>query len=447
MKVGNKMNKFIKFCEYILFILFLILVPFLKDKLSIFLGLPIILLVYFFNKKIKIKNFPLVIFIISLIIRIIMSIYLKVEIVDDFKTMLDASTKLIKGDLSFLNSFYFKAFSYQLGHVLYQALFLKIYNSILLLKIINSIITSLIIVFIYLIGKSLFKETTARIISTLYLFYLYPLYLNSVLTNQHLPALLCLIVLYLIIKNKINLKQSLLIGVILAVANFFRTESIVFIMGITIYCLTTINKINYKYVLKNILIIVGTYIILTNSISLVISLTPINTKLTNNYSTWKFYCGLSDKHNGIYNEEDQTAYFSKNVDTNKLLIDRIKKDKFKMPVLFLKKEVILWTQTNYDIRINNNIDSNLYSFLEHFNQGLLNIVILLFVISLISIKKEKREILLFKIIIALYYGIYMLIEISPRYAYILHIIVFILLGIGIERLLDIIKRRWKNAKI
>lgn len=441
------MNKLIKVCEYLLFISFLILVPFFKEKLSIFLGIPVVLLIYFFNKKSNIKNFPLIIFIVALITRIFTSIYLKVEIVDDFKVMLDASTSLIKNDLSFLDTFYFKTFSYQLGHVLYQALLLKIINKVLFLKIINSIVTSLTVVFIYLISKELFKEKTARIISILYLFYLYPLYLNSILTNQLLPALLCLIVIYLIIKKQLNYKLAIIISILLVIANILRTESIIYIMGIVLYYLLMINKKNYKNILKNIVIIISTYFILMNSISLIISITPIKTKLVNNAPTWKFYCGLSDKYNGRYNEEDQNIYFSKNSNGKKLLEERIKQDKFKFPILFLKKEVILWTQTNYDLKINNNINGNLYSFILHFNQGYLNLIIVLFIFSLISIKKEKREVLLLKIIIGLYYGIYMLIEISPRYAYILHILIFILLGVGIEKITEIIKRRCKHAKI
>ena len=86
------MNKFIKVCEYILFSLFLILIPFMKDKLSILLSIPVLLLIFLANKKLNIKNYPLFIFVISLIIRIITSIYLKVEIADDFKTMFEASS-------------------------------------------------------------------------------------------------------------------------------------------------------------------------------------------------------------------------------------------------------------------------------------------------------------------------------------------------------------------
>lgn len=424
------MKKLIKICEYILLILFLILIPFLKNKLAIFISLPILIGFYFLIKNEKIKHFTIFLFIISFIIRIISIIYLKVEIVDDFKTMLEASRNLINGNLSFTKEFYFTAFPYQLGHVLYQALLLKIINSIVFLKIINSIITSLIVVFIYLIGKELVNEKTSRIISLIYLLYFYPVYLNSVLTNQHLPVLLVLISIYILIKKPNKYKYMIIIGLLLGIANILRTESIIFIVGISIYKLLGITKKTKKEVLINTCNLIITYLVFTNLVSILVYISPINKKLTNSYPEWKFYCGLSEKYNGIYNNEDQEVFFN---ETNKkdLLINRINDEKFKLPVIFLKKETILWTQTNYDLRT-----QKLNNIFLLFNQGYLNLIIILFVISLIPSKKETdKKILLVKILLALYYGIYLFIEISPRYAYILHILIFLIIGIGLDKIL------------
>lgn len=429
MKVGYNMKKFIKVCEYILLILFLILIPFMRDKLSILLTLPVLVLIYFLSKKINIKHFTIFIFIMALVIRIISIIYLKVSIVDDFKTMLDASRDLITGNLDFLKNSYFEYFPYQLGHVLYQALLLKIINSVFFLKIINSIITALIVVFIYLISKNIVKEKTAKVTTVLYLLYFYPLYLNSVLTNQHLPVLLSLIGIYLLITKKSSIKTILLIAVIFGIANIFRTESIIFIGGIILYILfITKDKIKQKIILS--ITLLGTYLLFNILVSSIIYISPLHTRLENNAKEWKFYCGLSTKYNGIYNEEDQEVFFNSN-NRKGLLKDRIKQEGKNLPVLFLKKEVILWTQTNYDLRLENNINE----YFLYFNQGYLNVIIILFIISLIPIKKISNDkSLLIKIILAMYYGIYMFIEISPRYAYILHVLIFILIGVGIENI-------------
>ena len=401
------MNKVIKLYDVLLFILFFIILFFMKNIFSVFLFIPLFILIFFISKDIEIKRFSLFIFIFSFIIRLFSILYLKVSITDDFKTMYVASKSLLRGDFSFLNTFYFKTFSYQLGHVLYQAFFLNIINSVTFLKLINVLISSLIVLFIYLISRNLFNEKIARIVSLTYTFYLYPIYLDSVLTNQHLPALIVLIVIYLLIKKEINYKLVIIIGILLGIANIFRTESIIIIMGIIIYFIC--NNTSYKNTFIKICLLLVSYFIFNLGINGIIYLS-LGTTLSNNAPSWKFYCGLNYKYNGIYNTEDQDIYFnSKNKD--KLVLDRVKEENIKLPVLFLKKEVILCSQTNYDLRINNKINPDIYKFLLYFNQGCLNLIIILFIISLFPKNKYNNKLLLIKIIIGLYYFIYMFIEI------------------------------------
>jgi len=427
------MNKVIKLYDVLLFILFFIILFFMKNIFSVFLFIPLFILIFFISKDIEIKRFSLFIFIFSFIIRLFSILYLKVSITDDFKTMYVASKSLLRGDFSFLNTFYFKTFSYQLGHVLYQTFFLNIINSVTFLKLINVLISSLIVLFIYLISRNLFNEKIARIVSLTYTFYLYPIYLDSVLTNQHLPALIVLIVIYLLIKKEINYKLVIIIGILLGIANIFRTESIIIIMGIIIYFIC--NNTSYKNTFIKICLLLVSYFIFNLGINGIIYLS-LGTTLSNNAPSWKFYCGLNYKYNGIYNTEDQDIYFnSKNKD--KLVLDRVKEENIKLPVLFLKKEVILCSQTNYDLRINNKINPDIYKFLLYFNQGCLNLIIILFIISLFPKNKYNNKLLLIKIIIGLYYFIYMFIEISPRYSYILHILIMLIIGISIDKILKI----------
>ena len=449
------MKKLIKLFEIILFLIFLVLVIFTKQKFTILLTIPVVILIYFFSKKVPIKRYSLFIFILAFVIRLISIFVLKVEITDDFKTMYEASKSLINGNLSFMNNFYFHTYIVQLGLTLYQALLLKLVNSVIILKIFNSIYTSLIVVMIYKIVKELFEENTARMVSLGYIFYLYPLYLNSVLTNQHIPALLMLIVIYIILKKEQTIKTSIIIALLLAVANFFRTESIIFIMGIFAYNIINLTKTNYKKTLINLGLVLVTYFSITTLSTQILLHTPLFTKTDNDPSykkdvtLWKFYCGLNKEYNGLYNEEDANTYFQSD-NSKELLKERIKNDYKSFPVLFIKKEVILWTQTNYDLCIKNNINSNLYNLLLYFNQGILNLVLVLFVISLYPFRKLKEDKTLFiKILIGLYVLIYAFIEISPRYAYILHILIFLIIGRAIEDIYKLINKKGetKNEKV
>ena len=435
------MSRFIKICEYILFVLFFVLLFFMSNKLSTFMIIPLIVVIYFFIKNVKIKHFGIFIFLVALLVRIISVLVLKVDICDDFKTMYMASRDLINGNLSFLKNSYFVYFSYQLGHVVYQALLLKIINSVMFLKIINCIITSFTVLFIYLITRKIFSENISRFVTFSYLFYLYPLYLNSVLTNQLFPALLVLIVIYLLVSKELNYNLIFICSLILAFSNIFRTESIVIILGIILYIICKFKKENIKRNSLLIVCLVGSFFIFTFIISFLFSISPINTNLSNNSGLWKFYCGLNYETNGIYNVDDDNRFFNSN-DKNKLLIDRITNNPLKLPVLFLKKEVILWTQTNYDLRINN-INGKFFNLLLLFNQGFLNFILILFVIGLYPRKNSEIDdkLLLIKILIGVYYFVYMFIEISPRYAYILDIFIFLIIGFGIERIVSFIKKK------
>ena len=439
------MKNILKIAEYILLVFFVVLLIFLKEKFTTLLVIPCLFLLYIFYKKDNIKNYTLFLFLVAFIIRIISIFVLKVEIADDFKTMYEASLSLLKGNIDFMNQSYFHTYPFQLGLTLYQAILLKIWNSTILLKIMNSLFTSFIVVFIYKIIKVFMEEKTARVISFSYLFYLYPIYLNSVLTNQHIPAFLMLVIIYFILTKEDTIKYAIIIGLLLGVANFFRTESIILLLGIIIYKVIFMNKESLKKIVVFLLILSCTYFLFTNTTSYLLKISPLyknNTQEEGNNSTyWKFYCGLSVESNGLYNDKDVETYFNSS-DEKQVLIERINKDKWKFPLLFLKKEVILWTQTNYDLRITN-FSGLFYTLIQYFNQGFLNIVMYLLVFSLFPRKEEeKKEIIFIKILIGLYYFVYFFIEISPRYAYNLHMLVFLLLGIGLERILN---RKWRKV--
>ena len=413
-----------KLLNIIMFILFLIIVIFTKSKLTIFLGLPILFLLIKLVDKIKIKNYLIFIFSLSLIIRIITIILLKVPVLDDYKTMLDAALSINNNDLSFLNDFYFKTFSYQLGFTIYESILLNIINSITFLQVINSLITSLIVVMIYLIGKTISNEKSARVVSLLYLLYPYPLYLNNVLTNQHLSILLVLISIYLILTKK-ELKYYILSGLLLGLANIIRPDGIIIIISLIIYLLTFIKKKDFKLKLKQISIIVITYLIIISSVSTIVNI-KYNYNLKNNSPLWKFYVGLNIKNNGMYNEYDQNIFFKSN-NQKELLMRRIKTDYKKYPILFVKKEVIEWSRTNFYIE--SNMSKFTYKIFEILNLTIVLLVLLMFILELYkSINKKNDKALLLKIILLIYFISYLFIEVSPRYSYNLHIIIFIIIS-------------------
>lgn len=449
------MKKLIKLFMYLLFIIFLTITIFTTNKLSILLALIYFIILYKHIDKISDKSFVIILFSLALLIRIITIIYLDIPVMDDFKTMYEASKSLIKGNLSFTKDPYFINFSYQLGFVFIQSFFLKIFNNIMFLKIINSIVTSLIVVFIFLISRNITNSRSSKIMSSLYLLYFYPIYLNGVLTNQHLQALLMLIIIYLITKKEQHKKidnpilKSILVGLLLGISNIIRSEAIVFIVSFILIGIINLTKKNYKKILKNLLITIGIFILTTTSINLFFKVNNISENgLKNNAPLWKFYVGLSDKYNGMYNEEDQSIFFSKDKEEQKeLLLNRVKNDYLKFPVLFIKKEVITFTKSQFNIIINNDINDNILNIILYFGNGLVFLALVLFLIGIFSRRNDiDNNTLSILIILFVYFGVYLFIEVSPRYGYNLQMIIFILASLGVNKIINNQKQKKQISK-
>ena len=132
----------------------------------------------------------------------------------------------------------------------------------------------------------------------------------------------------------------------------------------------------------------------------------------------------------MYNEYDQNIFFKSN-NQKELLMSRIKTDYKKYPVLFVKKEVIEWSRTNFYIE--SNMSKFTYKIFEILNLTIVFLVLILFLLELYkSINKKSDKAQLLKIILLIYFITYLFIEVSPRYSYNLHIIIFIIISNSIS---------------
>jgi len=199
----NKLKKFWIYC----FIICFSLIPILFISIPFYLMLLTFLSIIFICLKFKLQKFPIFLFIVSLVIRIIFNIIIKTPPVSDFDVLLNASRSLLGGDTSFNNSTYFNLWAYQIGFVTYQTLLLKICNSVFFLKIVNCIISSSICVLIYLISKEFVKEKSAQIVSIIYSFLVFTISYTSVLSNQHISTFLIYLSLYILIAKKLKLEK------------------------------------------------------------------------------------------------------------------------------------------------------------------------------------------------------------------------------------------------
>ena len=380
-------------------------------------------------------------FLFTLTIRVAIVLLIDTPVISDFKTMLEASKELVNGTDAYKSMPYFITWGYQMGHVIYQAILLNIINSITFLKIVNAIATSFTVVMIYLIGKELSTSKAAIIISIIYSIFLFPLLLNTVLTNQLLPMLLILIAIYLWMKKKKENKlMPVIIGILLGISNMLRSETIVIIIAFVLYTIfLMIKKENRKALIINLCLIIISYFTLTTATSFVLKATDISPSgLENKNSSWKFLEGLNIETRGQYSEDDAIKYSYDKKKTTKELKKRIQEEWQQYPLLFAKKTKILWLNSDLSWslgHIENQEDLKLY---EGINQIFIYFFVIMSLLSAITLFKKtyKKEQILILLILFVYFGVYLFIEVMPRYAYSIQIFETLLATITLGYILD-----------
>lgn len=450
-----------KLFNYLLLLCFLLIFMFISLKNTLLLFVILLVIIYMFEKKVKIKRFTIFLFIIAFIVRIIGVLFIKTPIISDFLTMYNTAINILNGDMSYVtNSNYMNTWGYQMGHTMYLYFLLKIFNNVIFIKIINCLATSLITVLIYLISREISTEKSSRIISLIYCFFPFPLLLNTVLTNQHIPALLVLLSFYLVIGKKFNNMNDylkyFLVGLLLAFSNILRPEGIVFITSLIIYLILMIRKNNINIIITRILLIMITYFTIFNGCSFLLMKTGYsNIGLENKNYLWKFVVGLNHQTNGVYNNIDAEKYSLAGNDKEKIDVikERVIDDFTDLPRLFLTKSTILWTKSDLSWslyyldgkRIEKSgisIDgSSLKDKLSSLNQYFIYLSLILMMIGLIY---NNNNVNLITIVILIFFAVYLLVEVMPRYAYSPQLFVFILASIGLD---SVFKFCEKNNKI
>lgn len=431
-------------------------------KNAVIFGIASLVIIYFIAKKSKSKRFGIYLFVLAFVLRLLAVSLLKTPIEYDFKHLYDASLKLLNGDLSYNQNSYFIMWGYQIGQVLYQTLLLKICNSVFFLKVVNCLISSGIVVLIYHISKEFLSETTSRIVSLLYCIYMFPLLFNSVLSNQILSTFLIYLAIYIMFGQKFNnwknVYRYLVIGCLFSISNIIRPEGIVSIAAIIVFFIYELTKKNYKQSIKNVLLILNPYyaiFLLVSNILIVTNISPSG--LVNKDPLWKFVLGFNHESVGAYATSDEYAVGNREIEME-LIKDRTIKSIDKLPMLFIKKTRNFWFSS--DIYWSNNyLDNKNVVVFGHtipgtsINQFLINynsciyftMYLCLFVGLFKNCKRKKNDIITYlSIFVSVNIGVYLLVEIMPRYAYCASVSLFILSGLGIEYILHVFSKIKKS---
>ena len=386
----------------------------------------------------KRHSFVIGLFLFSFFLRLLVVLCIHTDIVSDFGLMYKASLELVSGTRDYLNNVYFLTWAYQMGHVVYQALLLSMIESVTFLKIVNALVTSLIVVFVYLLGREVGGEKGSRIASVLYAIFPFPLFLNTVLTNQHLPMLLILIAIYLgfrLNEKKLQIPLCIGIGLLLSLSNILRTETIVIIGAIVVLGgYLVFQKDSFRFIAIRLGILLLTYFLSFQLASFCLVQTGISSNgLQNGNPTWKFVEGFNYDTDGMYSKEDSSLYATDSVLSKQVLKERLREVE-KMPLLFLKKIYIQWFRSDLSWTFNTGEYPVLFSISNFINQMMIVLFHGLALSSLLFLKKKNYLQILLTITIVFYVGTYLLIEVMPRYAYSVQILEAILASVTISNL-------------
>lgn len=156
----------------------------------------------------KIPHFSVLLFLFAFAVRLTACwFYNTVVPVSDFKTMFEAAQHTIRGDFTYNQDVYFSTWAYQTGFVLFEAMFLKLYNSIWTLKIVNCLIGAGTAVLVYKISQILWEdESVAQIVSLVYSVFAFHVVHAAVLTNSHACAFFSFLGIYLLLKGSSLMK-------------------------------------------------------------------------------------------------------------------------------------------------------------------------------------------------------------------------------------------------
>ncbi len=449
-------NVLSKLFMYFTIVVFSIISLLFLVKNNIILSVLAFIIVAFISLKINVKRFPIILFITSLVIRLVMILLFNFPQVSDFETLLNASNSFAKGDFSFQNDAYFSMWGYQTGFVIYQGIILKLFNSVFVLKLLNAIFSSGLCVIIYLFGKKQVSEKSAKMASLLYMIFPFSLYLNTVLANHHLSTFLMYIGIFFLLKKNKKTKDYIFAALLISLGNIIRPEGIIVVTTLIIFEILNLKKDTVKMVLKNVLIFLVIYFLIGGASSFLAIKTGVNEQgLKNNNPKWKFVLGFNHDSCGYYDASDE-KYLNDEEKEIEVIKERVLVNPLNMGKLMTCKVNKFWLQTSLSSKNDMYTDktyhvlgfdikfTDIENIVVSFNTILYIITLFMCMIGVFFNRKKiiKDNSFFFVIMMMVTFGVYLLIEIQPRYAYFIHVSVFILSAYGYDFVLDKIKNKF-----
>lgn len=410
----------------------------------------VIVLAFLVSRKIKVKRFWILLLVVSFLIRLAAIVVFNFPQTTDFKLMYECALKFVNHDFSWNSTAYFMMWPYQSGFVVYEGLLLKLVNNIYFLKVLNIIYESLLVLLIYYFSRRFVKDESARVAAILFMIYPYNIYLGTTLANHHIATILSYLGIVFLLSRKKKPYYFIIAGILIGLSNVLRPEGIIVIFSYLLFMIFNLKKDNFKKEVLGFLILVVSYGGINLIYSNLIILSGVNKDgLKNTNPLWKFVLGFNGDSCGYYDSNDE-VYINDKEKELEIIKERLNPSN--VGRLVLCKTNRMWLSNKIDVK-DSSYDKAYYigNIKIKFNDladvvSLTNHYIFLFVIAMmiLGVFRNRKDIinnesLFFLIMVVVAYFVFLLIEIQPRYLYLIHPSIFILSAYGIEEILKKIK--------
>jgi len=448
----------------ILFLVFFLFVVLFVTDTSLLLAVVLVAFCAVLIWRVNLPKFALCLGLAAFAVRLVVVLVVKTPPASDFWLLFSASQGILNGDYSFLDTRYFQLWPYQTGIAAFHALLLCIWNNILVIKLFNCLVGAGTTVLVYLIAKEFAGEKASRLAALIYCFLPFPLLYVPVLTNQFPASFLIYLGVYFLISSRMEWKhwvRILVFAALLAVANALRPESIIPLFSTALYLLLTMNRNNLKQRLFELGILIVTYFVLTKLISGLFIITGLSPNgLTSSAPHWKFVLGFNHDTFGRYANAD-TPYLDDAAAAWELVKERILVPIPQLLRLFKNKIAFFWGKPDLSWSfsycaadglpfLNRTISVTKWlPILTHMSTYLFLLLYILVLVGCLWYVKRtayNSKILLLVNQVFVTFGVYLLIEVQPRYAYHIQISVAILAALGIQALSRFLLRKVKAAR-
>ena len=410
----------------------------------------VIVLAFLVSRKIKVKRFWILLLVVSFLIRLAAIIVFNFPQTTDFKLMYECALKFVNHDFSWNSTAYFMMWPYQSGFVVYEGLLLKLINNIYFLKVLNIIYESLLVVLIYYFSRRFVKDESARVAAILFMVYPYNIYLGTTLANHHIATILSYLGIVFLLSRKKKPCYFIAAGILIGLSNVLRPEGIIIIFSYLLFMIFNLKKDNFKKEVLGFLILLVSYGGINLICSNLIILSGVNKDgLKNTNPLWKFVLGFNGDSCGYY-DSNAEVYINDKEKELEIIKERLNPSNVGRLVLCKTNRMLLSNKidvkdSSYDkayyignIKIKFNDLANVVSLTNHY------IFLFVMVMMILGVFRNRKDIinnesLFFLIMVVVAYFVFLLIEIQPRYLYLIHPSIFILSAYGIEEVMKKIK--------